>query len=97
MEYEDRQKIYKEIIEQKAAHAHTNKLVHIPRYWIIVIWGLFMSFVVYTYALNSLNDLDEINSSIENIKVVQKPQKVKATIEFLPNEPEPRFVQMPSF
>ena len=96
MHFDDRQKLYNEIYEQKKAYAYKNKQIHIPRYWLVVIWGLFMTLIVYVYAVESLNELNQANDSIENIKMVQKPQKVRATIEFIPNATEPRFVGMPS-
>ena len=96
MHFDETKKVYKEIYEEKSNYAHKSRRFHAPRYFIVVIWGLFISFVVYVYAVISLNDLDQSNASIE--KAVNTPTiyKVKATIQFLPNEPEPRFVQMPS-
>lgn len=92
MHIDERRKIYNESYEQKLAYAHKNKQIHIPRYWIVVIWGLFITFVVYAYALISLNDIQKSSDSIGEVEAIQK---VKTTIEFLPNEPEPQFVQMP--
>lgn len=96
MHFDDTKKIYKEIYVEKSNYAHVSKRFHVPRYFIVVIWGLFMSFVVYVYALISLNDIDQNSASVDKAISAPTVQKVKATIEFLPNEPEPRFVQMPS-
>jgi Ni,Fe-hydrogenase I cytochrome b subunit len=96
VQYENTRKFYKEAYDEKSNYAHKSTRFHVPRYFIIVIWGLFISFVVYVYAIISLNDLDQSNTSIDNAMNAPRYQKVKATIEFLPNEPEPRFVQMPS-
>jgi lysozyme family protein len=96
MHFDDTKKIYKEIYDEKSNYAHTSKRFHVPRYFIVVIWGLFISFVVYVYALISLNDIDQSSASVDKAISTPTVQKVKATIEFLPNEPEPRFVQMPS-
>ena len=95
MHLDDTKKLYNEAYDHKMSYAHKNKQIHIPRYWLVVIWGLFMAFVVYVYALQSLNDLEQSNRSIDNIQTTQKV-KIQATMEFLPNEPEPQFVQMPA-
>ncbi|MBP6912364.1 MAG: hypothetical protein KBB86_00325 [Candidatus Pacebacteria bacterium] len=96
MHFDETKKVYKEIYNEKSNYAHKSHRFHVPRYFVVVIWGLFISFVVYVYALISLNDLDQSTLSIERAINSSSIQKVKATIEFLPNEPEPRFVQMPS-
>lgn len=96
MHFDETRKVYKEIYDEKSNYAHKSARFHVPRYFIIVIWGLFISFVVYVYAIISLNDLDQANASIDKAINTQTVKKVKATIQFLPNEPEPQFVQMPS-
>ena len=95
MHLDDTKKLYNEAYDHKMSYAHKNKQIHIPRYWVVVIWGLFMTFVVYVYALQSLNDLQQSNYLIDSMRINQKV-KIKATMEFLPNEPEPQFVQMPA-
>ena len=39
--------------------------------------------------------LQQSNYLIDSMRINQKV-KIKATMEFLPNEPEPQFVQMPA-
>lgn len=85
---------YEQIRMHKLSIAPKRKMVHVPRFLIVVIWGLFMTFVVYSYATITINDLDQQSASIDQ-GVVNK--KVKATIEFLPNEPEPRLAPLPAF
>lgn len=84
---------YEQIRLHKMSTAPKKKMIHVPRYLVVVIWGLFMTFVVYTYALITINELDQ-----QSVAFDQKPMtKVKATIEFLPNEPEPQFAPLPAF
>lgn len=85
---------HNQIRYEKLNAPRKRKHFHIPRYFIVVIWGLFMTFVVYSYAVITLNELDLYAKDFESAPVTVK---VPITIEFLPNEPEPRLAPSPLF
>lgn len=84
---------YEKIKFEKLNAPQKRKHTHVPRYLIVVIWGLFITFVVYSYSLITLNEMDQQSKSLDQVVI---PTKVPVTIEFLPNEPEPQFAPMPS-
>lgn len=85
---------HENIRHQKLNTPHLKKHIHIPRYYIVIIWGFFMIFVVYSYSVITLNELDGYAKSYEYIPDVIK---VPVTIEFLPNETEPQLAPQPLF
>lgn len=82
------------IRSQKVNTPRRKKHIHIPRYYLVVVWGFFMIFVVYSYSVITLNELNNYAKSYEYIPQVIK---VPVTIEFLPNEPEPQLAPQPLF
>jgi hypothetical protein len=84
---------HQHVYDQKMGQSYKSKRIHVPRYLIVVLWGLLMTFVVYTYAQSTMIDLDQSNKLIESATISQT--KVRATIQFLPNEQEPQLAPVP--
>ena len=96
MYFMGRERLYNEAIANKLNYAHKNKLTHVPRYLVLVLWVLFVSFVIYAYANVTLFELTLNDQSIEqSIQSTPIKQKSIITLEFLPNEPVPKLVSMP--